>query len=81
MNIIILEDKKGFRKMIEVPNFPPQYVLPVVVDISVDLAKEKPFSEAKGQTLKSLQFIPMSSPINNENLPDVSIIIYKEQSF
>lgn len=33
--IIVLEDKKGFRKNIDVPRFPPYYDLPLRPDISV----------------------------------------------
>lgn len=74
MNIIILEDKKGFKKSIEVPVFPPDYriaMLPKLKVISRDL------EEIARPNIQSeiITFYPKGEPKTEYG---VSILLYKE---
>lgn len=70
MKIIILKDKKGFSKQIEVAFFPPIYKLALPI--------QKPVFSSKldKQVWEEITFYPTSAQIFNQY--DVDVRIYEE---
>ena len=73
MNIIILEDLKGFRKVVEVPKFPPDYSIAELPSLSVKmLDHEKTYADPLSKIIK---FYPKGEPKEEYG---TYILLYKQ---
>lgn len=73
MNIMILEDLKGFRKVVEVPRFLPHYDVAELLPITVEIFDhQKTYQDPRG---KILRFFPKGEPKNEFG---TNILLYKQ---
>lgn len=73
MNIIILEDLKGFRKTIEVPKFPPTYQIAELPPLTVKMFNhEKTYEDPLS---KIITFYPKGEP---KEVHGSYVLLYKQ---
>lgn len=82
MNIIVLQDRKGFTKMIEVAAFPPQYVIeePAQAE-AMTIGGGKPMVTPHNAVSKKTLFIPIDLPKVDPNISNIEVMVYKEQLY
>lgn len=70
--IAILEDRKGFRKVIDLPHYVPHYDIMVLPPLLANMAQRDPMLDLNTPTIR---FYPKGDPVETFG---VKTLLYKE---